>query len=107
MNDLTNLMLFLFHSGVDYQTWTNPELIDDESVELGAVISISIRGAVHMNFDAKGNLVGSSTDCAKSHKRKKMKKEEILTNIDVEYYDDFKEGGGWRWGSINPIDGLY
>jgi hypothetical protein len=25
----------------------------------------------NMNFDAKGNLVGSSTDCAKSYRRKK------------------------------------
>lgn len=71
MNDLTNLMLFLASSGVEYQTCTDSELIDDESVELGAVLSISIREAVHMNFDAKGNLVGSSTDCVKSHRRKK------------------------------------
>ena len=71
MNDLANLMLFLASSGVEYSTYTDPDCIDEESVRLGAVLAISIRGAVHMNFDAKGNLVGSSTDCAKSHRRKK------------------------------------
>ena len=71
MNDLVNLMLFLSSSKVEYQTWTEPQFIDEEAVKLGAVIAISIRGASHMNFDAKGNLVGSSTDSAKSHRRKK------------------------------------
>lgn len=71
MNDLANLMLFLASSGVEYFTYTDPDCIDEESVEAGAVIAISIRGAAHMNFDAKGNLIGSSTDCAKSHRRKK------------------------------------
>lgn len=71
MNDLANLMLFLASSGVEYQTYAEPQFIDEESVKLGAVFAISIRGAAHMNFDAKGNLVGSSTDCAKSHRRKK------------------------------------
>lgn len=71
MNDLANLMLFLASSGVEYFIYTDPDCIDEESVESGAVIAISIRGAAHMNFDAKGNLVGSSTDCAKSHRRKK------------------------------------
>ncbi len=71
MNDLANLMLFLSGSGVEYFTYTDPNCIDEESVKAGAVLAISIRGAAHMNFDAKGNLVGSSTDCAKSHRRKK------------------------------------
>ena len=71
MNDLANLMLFLASSGVEYFTFTDPDCIDEESVEFGAVIAISIRGAAHMNFDAKGNLVGSSTDSIKSHRRKK------------------------------------
>lgn len=71
MNDLVNLMLFLSNTGVEYQTWAEPQFIDEESIKLGAVLSISIRGTAHMNFDAKGNLVGSSTDCAKSHRRKK------------------------------------
>jgi hypothetical protein len=70
MNDLANLMLFLASSGVQYTTYTEPECIDEDSVNAGAVLCISIRYAVHMNFDAKGNLVGSSTDCAKSHRRK-------------------------------------
>ncbi len=71
MNDLVNLMLFLSNTGVEYQTWAEPQFIDEESIKLGAVLSISIRGTAHMNFDAKGTLVGSSTDCAKSHRRKK------------------------------------
>lgn len=71
MNDLANLILFLANSKVEYITYTDPDCIDEESVKLGAVLAISIRGAVHMNFDAKGNLVGSSTDCATSHRRKK------------------------------------
>lgn len=70
MNDLANLMLFLASSNVEYFKYTNPDCIDEESVTAGAVLAISIRGAAHMNFDAKGNLVGSSTDCAKSHRRK-------------------------------------
>lgn len=71
MNDLANLMLFLASSGVEYFTYTDPNCIDEESVKDGAVIAISIRGAAHMNFDAKGNLVGSSTDCTGSHRKKK------------------------------------
>ena len=71
MNDLASLMLFLSITGVEYLTYTDPSCIDEESVKAGAVLAISIRGAAHMNFDAKGNLVGSSTDCAKSHRRKK------------------------------------
>ena len=65
-------MVFLAGSKVEYQTFTDPECIDEDSVAAGAVLAISIRGAAHMNFDAKGNLVGSSTDCAKSHKKKKQ-----------------------------------
>lgn len=71
MNDLSNLMAFLACSGVEYQTWADPEFIDEEAVKLGAIFCISIRGVAHMNFDAKGNLVGSSTDATKSHRRKK------------------------------------
>ena len=71
MNDLATLMLFLSSSGVEYSTYTNPDSIDEDSVTAGAVLCISIRDAVHMNFDAKGNLVGSSTDSAKSHRSKK------------------------------------
>lgn len=71
MNDLANLMLFLASSEVEYFTYTDPNCIDEESVEAGAVIAISIRGAAHMNFDAKGNLIGSSTDCTGSHRKKK------------------------------------
>ncbi len=71
MNDLVNLVLFLSSSGVQYSTYTDPDCIDEDSVKDGAVLAISIRGAAHMNFDAKGNLIGSSTDCAKSHRRKK------------------------------------
>lgn len=68
MNDLANLMLFLSSSGVQYSTYTDPDCIDEESVKAGAVLCISIRDAAHMNFDANGNLVGSSTDSAKSHR---------------------------------------
>ena len=71
MNDLVNLMLFLANSKVEYQTWTDPKFIDKESIELGAVLAISIRKVINMNFDVKGNLVGSSTDFAKSHRNKK------------------------------------
>lgn len=71
MNDLANLMLFLSSSKVQYSTYTNPDCIDEESVKAGAVLAISIRDAAHMNFDANGNLVGSSTDSAKSHRSKK------------------------------------
>lgn len=71
MNDLANLIIFLFNSGVQYTTYTDPDCIDEESVKAGAVFCISIRDAAHMNFDAKGNLIGSSTDCAKSHRSKK------------------------------------
>ena len=71
MNDLTNLMLFLASSGVQHSTYANTDFIDEESVKAGAVLCISIRDAVHMNFDANGNLVGSSTDTAKSYRSKK------------------------------------
>jgi hypothetical protein len=71
MNDLANLMIFLASSKVPYSTYTDPDCIDDQSVKDGAVLSISIRDAVNMNFDAEGSLVGSSTDSAKSHRSKK------------------------------------
>jgi hypothetical protein len=71
MNDLANLMLFLASSGVQYSTYTDPDCIDEESVKAGAVFAICIRDAVNMNFDVNGNLVGSSTDNAKSYRRKK------------------------------------
>ena len=71
MNDLANLIIFLSNSGVQYTTYTDPDCIDEESVKAGAVLCVSIRDAAHMNFDAKGNLIGSSTDCAKSHRSKK------------------------------------
>jgi hypothetical protein len=71
MNDLANLMLFLASSEVQYTMYTKPDFIDEDSVKAGAVLAISIRDTAHMNFDAKGNLVGSSTDCAKSYKHKK------------------------------------
>jgi hypothetical protein len=70
MNDLANLMLFLAGSGVQFDMFTDPDCIDEDSVAAGAMLAISIRGAAHMNFDTNGNLVGSSTDCAKSHRRK-------------------------------------
>jgi len=71
MNDLANLMLFLASSGVQYTTHTNPDCIDEEAVNAGAVLAISIRDVADMNFDAKGNLVGSSTYRAKSYRGKK------------------------------------
>jgi len=71
MNDLTNLMIFLASSGVQFSTYTDPDCIDEDSVKAGAVLCVSIRDSAHMNFDAKGNLVGSSTDCVNSHRSKK------------------------------------
>jgi hypothetical protein len=71
MNDLANLMLFLASSGVQYTTHIDPDCIDEEAVNAGAVLAISIRDVADMNFDAKGNLVGSSTGRAKSYRSKK------------------------------------
>jgi hypothetical protein len=71
MNDLSNLMVFLAASGVEYKIWTGEDFIDEEAVKDGAIMAISIRDAAHMNFDAKGRLVGSSTDSAKSYKKRK------------------------------------
>ena len=73
MNDLSNLMVFLASSGVEYKIWNEGQFIDEEAVKDGAVFSISIRKEVHMNFDANGRLVGSSTDSAKSYKKNKKK----------------------------------
>jgi hypothetical protein len=71
INDLANLMLFLGSTKVDYSIYTDPECIDEQSVKDGAVLAICIRDSVNMNFDVYGNLVGSSTDSAKSYRRKK------------------------------------
>lgn len=70
MNDLANLMIFLANSDVEFSMYTDPECIDEDSVKNGAVLCVSIRNAAHMNFNRHGELVGSSTDCAKTHKRK-------------------------------------
>ena len=71
MNDLANFMIFLANSGVEFSMYTDPECIDEDSVKDGAVLCISIRDSAHMNFNKLGDLVGSSTDCIKTHKRKK------------------------------------
>jgi hypothetical protein len=70
MNDLANLMLFLGSTKVEYSIYTNPDCIDEQSVKDGAILAICIRDAAHMNFDIDGNLVGSSTDYAKSYRGK-------------------------------------
>jgi hypothetical protein len=73
MNDLTSLFLFLEQTGTEYFTFTDPQFIDEESVKLGAIIAISIRGSAHFNFDSSGRLIGSSTDAIKSHMKRKIK----------------------------------
>jgi hypothetical protein len=70
MNDLASLFLFLEQTGTQYFTFTDPEFIDEESVKLGAVIAISVRGTAHFNFDKDGRLIGSSTDSIKSHMKR-------------------------------------
>ncbi len=71
MNDLVNLMVFLAHSGVEFSLYTDPVCIDEDSIKDGAVMCVSVRNAAHMNFDRDGNLIGSSTDVVKTHKKKK------------------------------------
>ena len=71
INDLANLMLFLGATKVEYSIYTDEDCIDEQAVKDGAVFAICIRDSVNMNFDAEGNLVGSSTDNAKSYRRKK------------------------------------
>ena len=71
MNDLANLMLFLGATKVEYSIYTDEDCIDEQAVKDGAVFAICIRDSVNMNFDAEGNLVGSSTDSAKSYRSKK------------------------------------
>ena len=74
MKEITKLLKFLDSTGVPYSTWTEPQYIDEESVKKGAVISVSIRDSAHLNFNKEGTLIGSSTDCAKSHIIRKVKK---------------------------------
>jgi hypothetical protein len=71
MNDLANLMLFLGSTKVGYSIYTEPDCIDEQAIKDGAIFVICIRHAVNLSFDVNGNLVGSSTDCAKSYRRKK------------------------------------
>jgi hypothetical protein len=71
INDLANLMLFLGSTKVEYSIYTESDCIDEQSIKEGAILAICIRDAVNMNFDADGNLVGSSTDNAKSYRSKK------------------------------------
>jgi hypothetical protein len=70
MNDLATLLLFLSKTKTQYSTFTDPDFIDEESVKAGAVLAISIRDAAHINFDAQGRVVGTSTDDVKSHRRR-------------------------------------
>lgn len=74
MKEITKILKFLQSTGVPYSTWEEPQYIDEASVKNGAIIAISIRDSAHLNFDKNGNLVGSSTDCAKSHILRKRKK---------------------------------
>jgi hypothetical protein len=74
MKEITKLLKFLESTGVPYSTWTEPQFIDEESVKKGAVIAISIRDSAHLNFNKDGELIGSSTDCIKSHILRKKKK---------------------------------
>jgi hypothetical protein len=69
INDLANLILFLGATKVEYSIYTDEDCIDEQAVKDGAVFAICIRDVVNMNFDAEGNLVGSSTDSAKSYRR--------------------------------------
>jgi len=73
MNELTMLTMFLASTGVQHTMFTDKQFIDEESVNAGAVISVSIRDSAHLNFDINGKLVGSSTDSAKSYKKRKNK----------------------------------
>lgn len=68
MNEIVTLIKFLVDGSVPYSVYTDEECIDPKSVKMGAVISISIRDRVHLNFDTKGQLIGSSTDDRNSYK---------------------------------------
>jgi hypothetical protein len=71
VSELVQLLKFLAKTGVPYNMWEGKDFIDEDSQKDGAVLSISIRDSVHLDFDKKGNLVGSSTDSIKSHVRRK------------------------------------
>ena len=68
MNEIVTLIKFLVDGCVPYSVYTDEECIDPESVKMGAVICISIRDRVHLNFNSKGQLIGSSTDSQNSYK---------------------------------------
>lgn len=60
------LLYILNKLEIPYSEWDNPEFIDENSVALGAVRSVSIMDAAHIDFDGNGDVVGASTDCARS-----------------------------------------
>jgi len=67
MTEKEELLTFLDKTKTPYSIFSEPQFIDDLSVKKGAVISVSVRDVAHFNFDMIGNLVGTSTDSAKSH----------------------------------------
>jgi hypothetical protein len=67
MTEKEELLSFLEKTKTPYTIFNEPQFIDDLSVKKGAVISISVRDAANFNFDVNGNLIGTSTDSAKSH----------------------------------------
>jgi hypothetical protein len=69
--ELQKLLSFLKKTGVFFSTWQESEFIDDGALKAGAVVSVSIRDSVHLSFDKKGKLVGSSTDSVNSFKKRK------------------------------------
>lgn len=68
-NDLTDLLRFLVKTNTQYKAYTDPQYIDDESVNEGCVLSICVRSAVNFNFNKNGRLLGTSTDSAKSYQQ--------------------------------------
>lgn len=65
LSEFAEIIKYLEKTGTPYQLWAE-DFIESDSVELGAVKTVSIRETAHLNFDAEGRLVSSSTNSANS-----------------------------------------
>jgi hypothetical protein len=66
LSDYGLLIHTLDKLGIPYTEYTDKQFIDDESVKAGAILCVSIRDSVHVNFNKEYDCISTATDSAKS-----------------------------------------
>lgn len=69
MTDLVLLLKILTSSGTEHKMFTDENFLDDKALDMGAVLSVSVRDSVDFYFDDKGKIIGTGTDAIKSFRK--------------------------------------